>query len=241
MTTINLYKEKADYFEDMSCLLIKMSLCCAIAFNDPEVMDTIHPYRFSLDKDKKILEKALKKCTKEVKDFLSAKRENLFEFFNIYSDNLWDMKIAERDNLTNLANLNIAFSQICRMLSKGYEINKDEYKFWHIEKAIIEQSNKIMGYWTAKLGDYRHVIEGAITRKRISSRKVNELLKVCKEYEIYCAKDFNKNKRIRQKFMTDAKDRLNVFSERRVLDYLKMIEPHKEILTKSREKEKIAR
>lgn len=230
MAKVNLHNEKKDYLEETAYLLLQLSLLSNIAYGDPEIIDIIRHYSIGLDKDKSMLEKAIRNCIGELKDFLNEESGNLFGFLNVYLEKMWNIEISDRDNLCVLANLNIAISQIHELLSNGKKIDKNEHEIWYLEKEVLARSNKIMGYWLSKMEDYKPVIEGAIKRKQISSKKVKELLKLCEESGIYCAKDFDKNKLIRQKFMTNAKNRLNVSSERRVLDYLKIIESHKKLL-----------
>lgn len=224
-----------------------MDFSCALILGDMKV-----PKVLSLEEIDERQEIETRKTMNKWKDSLQKRPENINAFYKKYSEellNLPHIDTRNRKKLYFLVNINLIVSHIYKMLFKGYTvsqirkmlpkaytINKIGYDLWRLERNIIEPTNRAIGYWGAKMEDYGPVIEGAIKRHEKSERKEEELLKLCEEYGIYNAKDFRKNKPKRNKFIEDAKKILDV-SERRILDYLKIIElSEQEIITKPREK-----
>lgn len=170
MTKVNLYKIKADYFEQTCFILLDMAFYCALAMGKIEI-------QIDLDEQKPLIEKALQEDIKEVKKFLSEKPENLPVFFDINFEELQSVKYSEQNILYICANTNIAFSQILKALSNMRIKKEVEYELWNKEQDILLKSNRAMGYWTAKMESYKGVLKGNNTIKLQEQKKIEAVRK----------------------------------------------------------------
>lgn len=212
MTTINLHEAKADYFEKMSQDLFVASLLRRIYLGDLMVEE------YNID----IIKEGVREAQNQMQKCIRESQENLSVFSGGFINQSLDMEhIEDPDNMIILGNANLAFSEIHRLLSKGKETNKSEYELWNIEQELIERSNRVLGYWAAKAEDYGPVLEASIKRRQKTQKKFEDFVKVCVKHKIYSAEDFKGDRSKRQEFFDEVKGKLDLFSERRVLDYLK--------------------
>lgn len=219
MTTVNLHEKKADYFEEMSETLFVTHLLRRIYLKELVLEE------YDID----IVKKSVKEAQNQIQKYLRENHESLSVFSEGFIQLSLDMEhIEDPGNILILANANLALSEIYRLFPKGIKTNKSEYELWNIEQKLIERSYKTLGYWVAKTEDYAPVLEANIKRRQKTQRKFREFVKICVEYKIYSAEDFKGDKSKRQKFFDEVKEKLDLFSERRILDYLKEFQKKQE-------------
>jgi hypothetical protein len=240
MAEINFYNLKEDYFAEKAVRLLTMFGALMVTYGEIKI--------FVREETKNIFDKVsrglFRKAKKEISDALSSSAGPgaLIDYIRELHGKLDGLDKRDRDTVLFLANINFFISELYRLLAnERCGISKEsEYPLWKIEQDVLSASDQAIGYWAGKVEGLIPIIQGAMKRKNISSKKRTGMLSICKKHEIYSSEDLKKDKARRQKFMDDAKNTLSLFSERRVLEYLKMIKPQMEIIVQSRGEEKTA-